>query len=358
MAYLAPFGMVAPAKPKVAKRTWTQAQVDASIAANPNAAGNPTGMYPMFSGVTTPGDTGGGGGVTPGATPPPVDYRSLISSDEIWKQLQAQLAALGIENTNTRNLAFTRGITQAGYTLDPNQVFSSLGIDSSSPGAQAILSVLGQANPLAEQNTAAGLSAKARIDQQNKLAVRQLVDRLGAQGLSRSGTMEKKQGEQSTAYQQSNYDTMQSVLDYLSGAQQAYVQAERDRNNQYITGLNDATMRQWQMANALGLGGQAPTPMPLGPAGVPVNQPGFNPRFQQPIPWASGAVSTGTTAGGAPTYPTVPTNYGAPPSPTNPYPYGGWMPSPTGGVTARPDYVMPKPPVAAPTYDPYTRIPY
>lgn len=223
--------------------------------------------------------------VPPGATEPPpipppakvpLDYEKLLSSDEVWQQLKQQLAAMGIQNVNTRNTAFTRGIGQGGFTLDPSQVFSQLGIDPNSPEGQSLLGVINQANPIAEQNTVAGMSAKARLEEQNKNTVRQIMDLLGAQGMARSGLQGKKQRQQDLAFRQSNYDAIQSLLDYMSGAQTAYLQAEGTRRQQYAQYLNEAMQRQYTMANALGPTtdpAPAPTQLPTAYTGAPQGGP-------------------------------------------------------------------------------------
>lgn len=188
-------------------------------------------------------------------------YERAINQDGIWQQLQAQLAAQAVANDTTRNQAITTGIGRSGYTIDPG-VLSQLGIDPGSPSGQSILNTLQGANPLAEANNRAGLSTKARYEQQNKEAIRNLMNALGARGLARSGQTGHELQQQDQTFRQQNADSLSSLIDYFSGAQSAYTQAEQGRQAQYNTGLHDAATRAYTAADQLGMGAQPPTYKP------------------------------------------------------------------------------------------------
>lgn len=236
----------------IAANPTIKSQASASVAANPGGWPYPAGP----GGIPSPAPA------LPSNAPAwkPPDYKGMIGQDEIWQQMQKQLAARGIENETTRNAALTRGIAQGGFDVDTAKALQAMGIDPNSAAGQSILNVMKQAQPLAAANTTAGLSQKARLEQQNKIAVRQLMDTLGAQGMARSGLTGQQLSRQDLSYRQATADTINQLLDYMSGAQQAYIQAERERQNQYVSGLAEATNRAYTNADLLGMGARPGEP--------------------------------------------------------------------------------------------------
>jgi hypothetical protein len=180
------------------------------------------GLYAGFGG-------GGGGGGGGGAG----NFGPLLD------QLKADFAAQKVSDLAGRDAGVRRGIIDFGEAPDFSQALGTLGFDPRQVIDPATLS-------LAEQNTTAGLSAKARIEKANKDTLRQIKNSLAARGLLRSGELGHQLGEQDLRHNQAQFDARRTLLDYLAGVQKAYADSERQRQ-----------MAWWQaMMAAAGQGGR------------------------------------------------------------------------------------------------------
>ena len=207
----------------------------------------------LSQGATPPagGAPGGGGGQQygplnlPGYTP---DYRSLIS--QALAPLQAQLGAEGSADAASRNAALIRGIGQFGEQFDPTTAQAAFGQDFYRQAG--LEGWLPQANLLAGQNTQAGFSISSRLKTAFEKSVQQIQDALAARGLLRSGaTGTALQGAQKE-YEGGQYDARQSLMDYLSSAQQGFVAGERARQQQLLAAGREEAGRQAQLNPATG----------------------------------------------------------------------------------------------------------
>jgi hypothetical protein len=154
----------------------------------------------------------------PAAYQPP-DYQSLISS--MLAPLQQQSAAMTAADKASLRAQQQRAIIQFGASLD--------GTDPSLVGPGFAKAIDQHTLELARKNTESGLSVQARLGQAHTDAVSQIRNSLAARGLLRSGATGYQLGREQTNYTRSQYDARQQVLDYLSGIQSAFAQAEQQR---------------------------------------------------------------------------------------------------------------------------------
>jgi hypothetical protein len=232
------------------KPAFSQAQVDASLAANPNSTFGPSPNV-NYSGL--------GGPVTiPGFTP---DYASLIQNDPIFGQLKADLSANGIQDAAARAAAIQRGLIQFGEVPSFNGL-AGLNQDWLSSD------VNDTTRQLAQQNTASGMSVVARQQKQYQDNIRSIKNALAARGALRSGETGYQLGEAQRGFDTAQFDARQELLDYIMGAQQGFLAAERQRQGQLAQGAEGAFGRQTQLNPVVGsqtvYPGQPNYPTPLG----------------------------------------------------------------------------------------------
>lgn len=207
-------------------------------------------MFQPGAGGGVPGGGGGGGGsygpiTTPAYTP---DYKSLIQ--QALSPLQAQLGAEGSADAATRNAQLVRGLGQFGEQFDPTTAQAAFGQDFyQQAGLEGLLP---QANLLAAENTKGGFSISSKLKSAFEKSVQQIQDALAARGLLRSGaTGIALQGAQKE-YEGGQYDARQSLMDYLSSAQQGFVAGERARQQQLLSAGREEAERQARLNPAVG----------------------------------------------------------------------------------------------------------
>ncbi|HEY5990915.1 MAG TPA: hypothetical protein VIV12_31645 [Streptosporangiaceae bacterium] len=195
----------------------------------------------------------GYGPTGPAYTPPAVDYASLIQS--MLAPLQQEAKGMTAADKAALLAQQRRAIIQFGEAIPGSNV-----------GKEALGSAL--------QNTRAGLSITARVNQAHLDAIRQLTNTLAARGLLRSGETGYQTGREQQAYGTAQYDARQKVLDYLSGIQSAYDQAQQQR--------------QWALAQAAMSAAQSVPQYPVIPPSYgyppPYQTPGPQPQPQAPPP--------------------------------------------------------------------------
>ena len=119
------------------------------------------------------------------------------------------------------------GIGQVDADLRSARERAIIGFGDPALASMAGFGIDPQAGVFAKQNYLSGNAELARIDKANERARKQIVDRLAARGLLRSGDLGYLEGEQAQAYGSAQYDARQKVLDYLTQAQQ---QAQERKN--------------------------------------------------------------------------------------------------------------------------------
>jgi hypothetical protein len=181
----------------------------------------------------------------------------------MMKELQAQ----SVSDKASRDAAIKRSFINFGLpNFDLSKAAATTGIGD-------LASILDpQTLEVAKNNK---FSVEQRLEQalkdqqtQNRVSLRQ-------RGGVRSGESGYLAQKAQTGFDTNVYDSTQQLLDYISGAQQGYAQAERARQ-----------MQAWQLALAAaqnggyggyggyGDGGQPPPPTPAAPSAPPV--PGFS----------------------------------------------------------------------------------
>jgi hypothetical protein len=97
---------------------------------------------------------------------------------------------------------------------------------------------------LAQENTDAGLSTQARLNQQNQQSTRQLVANLNKRGLLHSGEAGYQLDQLNTGYRQAQSDAYQKLLGYLQQYQQGYLSAVNGNTANLTNAISSAATRQ------------------------------------------------------------------------------------------------------------------
>ena len=167
----------------------------------------------------------GFGGALPGAPVQRVQrsnpYAGLL--DSYMAQTRADNAAQSVADKAARDAAIQRFLVSYGEVPD----FASLGV---SDAAKSVLGGLGgNIRDLAAKNTAEGTSVKARLDQKNAIAQRQIPASLAGRGLLRSGQTGYDLGQQQMQNKQANFDVLNEMLGNIEGTVSSFAQAEAAR---------------------------------------------------------------------------------------------------------------------------------
>lgn len=226
-------------------------QIQQSLAANPGAGLAASGIDFGFG---TRGQIR-----LPGAP----DYASLINNDPAFMQMKSDLGAQGVSDAAQRAAATQRALVQWGDVPQFDQL----------TGLQADYlnqDVTPATRELAQKNTEAGLSIKARQDKAFKDQVRQIKNALAARGALRSGEAAYSLQEAQLGRDQATYDTTQAILDFLSGLQAGYAERQRLLRTQEAQGAAEAAGRVQQQypTTAVPAGGYA---LPQAPPVPPVD---------------------------------------------------------------------------------------
>lgn len=97
---------------------------------------------------------------------------------------------------------------------------------------------------LAKENTSAGLSTQARLDQQNKQSTQGLLADLNKRGLLHSGEAGYQLDQLNTGYRQAQSDSYQKLLGYLQQYQQGYTSALNANTGNLTNAISSAATRQ------------------------------------------------------------------------------------------------------------------
>ena len=187
------------------------------------------------------GGPGGGGGGALGGFGPEYD------------QLMADLKAQSVSDKASRDAAIKRSFINFGLgNFDLSKAAATTGVGD-------LASVLDpQTLELAKNNK---FSIQARLDQALKDQQGQTRVALRQRGGVRSGESGYLAQKSQTAYDTDVYDSSQKLLDYLSGAQAGFAQAERERQMQaWQAALAAAARGGGYYGGGGGGGGSAPAP--------------------------------------------------------------------------------------------------
>lgn len=154
------------------------------------------------------------------------DYAALIQSDPEYADLLAlQQADLGsFLSGGSSDIA--RYLIDFGF-VPPNMSFGDFALDPSVSG-------------LAQQNTEAGLSLKAKMDKAHAVAQQNIQNQLGARGILSSGARGTLEGQEGLSYRQTQSEALNALFDYLGGWQKALVEMKSQQAREKAAGLEDA----------------------------------------------------------------------------------------------------------------------
>jgi hypothetical protein len=184
---------------------------------------------------------------------------NILNSDPGYQQTLADLSAQGISDQAQADVLTQRGLIQFG------EVPALEGLDLTLAGPE-FARIAGLARPLAEANTAAGLSVTARMEKLRQQNVRALKNALAARGALRSGETGYQLGEEQQRFTQAQYDARQQLVDFLGGIQAGLAAAKRQQ----------AGLRAQAVEGAYGRGvasGAYPAPAPAPAAAAPAATP-------------------------------------------------------------------------------------
>lgn len=111
------------------------------------------------------------------------------------------------------------------------------------------------ATQIAQENTDAGLSTTARLDQQNQLANQKITAALNARGMLNSGETGYELGQENLSYRQAESDAYQKLLGYLQQYQNGYLSAQESRAEALAQAYDDAASRQFALWASMQTGG-------------------------------------------------------------------------------------------------------
>jgi hypothetical protein len=153
------------------------------------------------------------------------DWTALINNDAGLKDVQATLAAGTAADQATLGSEIGNAYTTFGKPIDLATLASQLGMTTAD-----IQNMLGpNQQQLAQENTAAGLSTTARLDQANKQATQSTLEALNKRGMLNSGATGTALNQQDLAYRQAESDAYQKFLGFLQQYQQGYASAQNTR---------------------------------------------------------------------------------------------------------------------------------
>jgi hypothetical protein len=183
---------------------------------------------------------GGAGGSTPtsalptGTSSTPVtagqqpgmntqSYMDILRSDPIYSQTLADLSAQGISDRSQADTLAQRALVQFG------EVPALEGLDARLAGPE-FARISGVARPLAEANTASGMSIVARMNKLQKDNIRAIKNALASRGALRSGEAGYQLGEEQQRYATAQYDARSQLVDLLSGIEAGVAAGARQRS--------------------------------------------------------------------------------------------------------------------------------
>lgn len=208
-------------------------------------------------GTNNPGTISGAGAYTP-------DWAALISGDAGLKDAAAALAAGGAQNQDALNAQIGNAYTSFGKNIDLAQLAQSLGMTQAD-----LQKALGpDMQKLAQENTDAGLSTTARLDQANQNAIRSITQNLNKRGILNSGEAGYELDQQNLGYRQAQTDSYQKFLGYLQQYQQGYLSAQQANAGKLSDAYSSAADRQYNTHQ--GSGGVTANFDHTDPSGKPV----------------------------------------------------------------------------------------
>lgn len=203
---------------------------------------------PSNTGGTVPTATGSapaslaGIGATPATPGYAPDWSSLIANDPGLLASEGALGAAGTANLAQRNAEIKSAYIAYGGNIDIPTLAKQMGLSEAD-----ITNALGpDAQTLAQQNTDAGLSTTARLNQANTDALQSIRANLNKRGLLNSGETGYQLNRQDLSYRQAQFDATQKILGVLQQYQSGYLSAEQAREEALAAAFTAAAGRVQQ----------------------------------------------------------------------------------------------------------------
>ena len=144
------------------------------------------------------------------------------------------------QNQDALNAELANAYETFGSNIDLSKLAQSLGMNEAD-----LQNVLNPAiQQLAKENTDAGLSTQARLEQQNKQSQQALLANLNKRGLLHSGEAGYQLDQLNTGYRQAQSDAYQKFLGYLQQYQQGYLSALGQNTTNLTNAISSAATRQ------------------------------------------------------------------------------------------------------------------
>lgn len=147
------------------------------------------------------------------------------------------------QNQNALNAELANAYETFGSNIDLSKLAQSLGMNEAD--LQGVLNPAIQ--QLAKENTDAGLSTQARLQQANDKAKQQTLADLNKRGLLHSGEAGYQLDQLNTGYRQAQSDAYQKFLGYLQQYQQGYLSALGQNTTNLTNAISSAATRQSQV---------------------------------------------------------------------------------------------------------------
>lgn len=229
-------------------------QIAASLAANPDASLGGYGIAgSIFGGTPIPGtpsmssDGFSGSFGSGGNTLTTADWQKLIAGDAGLQSAEAALSGSQAADQNALGAEIKNAYEGFGKPVDLATLASQLGMNQAD-----IQNYLGSdAQKIAQENTDAGTSTTARLDQANQNATRGIVAGLNKRGMLYSGDTGHQLDQQNLGYRQAQQDAYSKFLGYLQQYQQGYLTAQQQRAAALAAAINSAADRQLSLNQSL-----------------------------------------------------------------------------------------------------------
>lgn len=192
--------------------------------------------------------------LAPSAPQAAPNYTWDINNDPLYSQwLNFTKPGLISGYAGDRKQQTDQALQQFGEIPDLNSAVSGLGLDPNSDMYKMLFGDIDQpTRDAAQQLTSAGLSTVAGLNRSHNTDIQSLLDSLAARGTVQSGATGVGLGQADQAASQNQYNARTSLLNYLTGVQQAFNQHIQDLNSQQATEATNAANRQIAMVPQIG----------------------------------------------------------------------------------------------------------
>lgn len=226
----------------------------------PSANAAPGSTYGDVPAGAGPASVGDGGPIAPKS----LSYSDMLNSDALYQQLLGNLSAAGIQANQTQQGQTQQAIEQFGEVPDLTSSISGLGLD---PQSSLYSMIFGDITPdvqnAADALTKSGLSTTAGLDRTHATDIQSLLDSMAARGTVQSGGTGVGLGQADQSYNQNQFGARTSLINYLTGVQQAFNTSKQSILQQQQQGVADALQRQLGLNPGIQVTGTTPGYVPV-----------------------------------------------------------------------------------------------